>query len=106
VLVDGVSVLSCNAPAGQFEGREIETPEAVSNPLLEQVRAAFVAAGAAQCGYCIPGMVIAATALLRAAPSPDEAAIRTALRPHLCRCGTHTRVLRALRTLAARRAPR
>jgi aerobic-type carbon monoxide dehydrogenase small subunit (CoxS/CutS family) len=105
VLVDGVSVLSCNAPAGQFDGRDIETAEAANDPLLERVRAAFVAAGAAQCGYCVPGMVIAATALLRGTPSPDEAAIRTALRPHLCRCGTHARVLRALRALAARGAP-
>jgi aerobic-type carbon monoxide dehydrogenase small subunit (CoxS/CutS family) len=100
VLVDGSSVLSCNAPVAQFEGRNIETVEAQGNPLLERVRAAFVAAGAAQCGYCIPGMVIAAAALLRATPRPDDRAIREALRPHLCRCGTQARVLRAVRTLA------
>jgi aerobic-type carbon monoxide dehydrogenase small subunit (CoxS/CutS family) len=101
VLVDGASVMSCNAPVGQFEGRDIETVEAAGNPLLERVRAAFIAAGAAQCGYCIPGMVVAATALLRATPKPDERAIREALRPHLCRCGTQVRVLRAVRMLAA-----
>lgn len=101
VLVDGVSTLSCNAPVGQFAGREIETVEAAGNPLLDRVRAAFVEAGAAQCGYCIPGMVIAATGLLRSRAAPDEAAIRAALQPHLCRCGTHVRVLRAVRALAA-----
>ena len=100
VLVDGASVLSCNAPVGQFEGRVIETAEATGNSLLDRVRAAFVAAGAAQCGYCIPGMVIAVVALLRANQKPDEAAIRAALQPHLCRCGTQARVLRAARQLA------
>jgi aerobic-type carbon monoxide dehydrogenase small subunit (CoxS/CutS family) len=100
VLVDGVSMLSCNAPAGQFADREIETVEASDNPVMKRVRAEFVEAGAAQCGFCIPGMVIAATALLRAAPKPDERAIRQALQPHLCRCGTHVRVLRALRALS------
>lgn len=105
VLVDGVSVLSCNAPVGQFAGRAIETVEADDNPMLKRVQAAFVAAGAAQCGYCIPGMVIVATALLRATPRPDERAIRAALQPHLCRCGTQARVLRALRALAAEGAP-
>ena len=101
VLVDGVSVLSCNAPVGQFAGRSIETVEATDNTVMNRVRAEFVEAGAAQCGYCIPGMVIAATALLRSAPRPDEKAIRNALQPHLCRCGTQARVLRALRALAS-----
>jgi aerobic-type carbon monoxide dehydrogenase small subunit (CoxS/CutS family) len=105
VLVDGSSVLSCNAPVGQFQGRDIETVEAARNPTLARVRAAFVAAGAAQCGYCIPGMVIAVTALLRTTPRPDERAIREALRPHLCRCGTQARVLRAVRALAADGSP-
>jgi len=105
VLVDGVSTLSCNAPVGQFAGRAIETAEAAGNPTLKRVREEFVEAGAAQCGYCIPGMVIAATALLRATPSPDERAIRAALQPHLCRCGTQVRVLRALRALAAQGSP-
>jgi aerobic-type carbon monoxide dehydrogenase small subunit (CoxS/CutS family) len=101
VLIDGVSVLSCNAPVGQFQSRDIETVEATHDPTLERVRAAFVAAGAAQCGYCIPGMVIAVTALLRTKPQPDDQTIRQALQPHLCRCGTQARVLRAVRELAA-----
>ncbi|MGB6539013.1 MAG: (2Fe-2S)-binding protein [Xanthobacteraceae bacterium] len=105
VLVDGVSTLSCNAPVGQFAGRDVETVEASTNVTLKRVQAAFVRTGASQCGYCIPGMTIAAAALLMANPQPDEAAIRTALQPHLCRCGTHLRVLRALRALSSEAAP-
>jgi len=101
VLVDGISTLSCNAPVGQFAGRNIETAETVGNPVLTRVQAAFVHAGAAQCGYCIPGMTIAAAGLLIANPRPDESAIRAALQPHLCRCGTHLRVLRALRAVSS-----
>ena len=101
VLVDGTSTLSCNAPVGQFAGRDIQTVEAAGDPVLNRVMTAFVQAGAAQCGYCIPGMVIAATALFRAVARPDEKAIRAALQPHLCRCGTHMRILGALRMLAA-----
>ena len=101
VLVDGASVLSCNAPAGQFAGCDIVTVEAAGDALLDAVGAAFVAAGAAQCGYCIPGMVIAVAGLLRADPRPGETAIRAALQPHLCRCGTHARVLRAVHSLAS-----
>lgn len=101
VLVDGISTLSCSARVGQFSGRDIETVETTTNPMLARVQAAFVQAGAAQCGYCIPGMTIAAAALLSANPQPNEDAIRTALQPHLCRCGTHVRVLRAVRALGS-----
>jgi aerobic-type carbon monoxide dehydrogenase small subunit (CoxS/CutS family) len=105
VLVDGVSTLCCNAPVAQFAGRNIETVEAAVNPIIKCVQAAFVRAGASQCGYCIPGMTIAAAALLTTNPRPDETAIRAALQPHLCRCGTHLRVLRALRALSSEAAP-
>jgi nicotinate dehydrogenase subunit A len=64
---------------------------------LSAVQQAFVDEGAGQCGYCIPGLVIAVTALLHAHPGPDAAQIRAALTPHLCRCGSHPRVLRAVR---------
>ena len=100
VLVDGRSTLTCNAPAGQFAGREIVTIEATHHGRLQAVKAAFVDAGAAQCGYCIPGMVIAIAGLLERVPQPTEGNIREALRPHLCRCGTHARVLEAARSLA------
>ena len=105
VLVDGKSVLSCSAPVGQFAGRDIRTIEAEDEPVLDRVKAAFVAAGAAQCGYCIPGMVIAVTGLLKQSARPAESEIREALRPHLCRCGTHARVLAAVRRLASEGAP-
>jgi len=102
VLVDGRSTLTCNAPAGQFGGRDVVTIEATDHVRLQAVKAAFVAAGAAQCGYCIPGTVIAITGLLERSAHPSEAEIREALRPHLCRCGTHARVLAAARALARR----
>ena len=101
VLVDGRSVLSCNAPVGQFAGRAVHTVESPHHARLQSVKAALVDAGAAQCGYCIPGMVVALAALLERTSRPDDVAIRAALRPHLCRCGTHARVLAAARALAA-----
>jgi isoquinoline 1-oxidoreductase len=103
VIVDDKKVLSCNAPVGQFADRRIQTPETTDDPIVDEVRKAFVEAGAAQCGYCIPGMVMAAAALLKSKPHPDEAEIRTGLQQHLCRCGTQIRVLNAVRHLAKRR---
>ena len=100
VLVDGRSTLSCNVPVGQFPGRDIVTIEATHETALAAVKDAFVDAGAAQCGYCIPGLVIAVTGLLKHNRHPTDADVREALRPHLCRCGTHARVLAAVRALA------
>ena len=102
VLVDGASTLACVRAAADFEGRRIETVEGLGTPeSLGPVQRALLDAGAAQCGYCTPGLVVAITALLRENPHPDDSAIRTALAPHLCRCGAHPRVLRAVRKLAA-----
>jgi aerobic-type carbon monoxide dehydrogenase small subunit (CoxS/CutS family) len=102
VLVDGVSTLSCVTPVAAFAGRAIVTCEGLGGAAaLSAVQQAFVDEGAGQCGYCIPGLVVAVTALLHAHPDPDEAQIRTALTPHLCRCGAHPRVLRAVRRAAA-----
>jgi aerobic-type carbon monoxide dehydrogenase small subunit (CoxS/CutS family) len=100
VMVDGERVLSCNAPMVDFAHKQIVTPECADNPQLLNVRDAFVRAGAAQCGYCIPGMVIAATALLSSNQHPSEQQIRDTLQQHLCRCGSHQRVLQAVRELA------
>ena len=101
VLVDGESVLSCVRPAADFEGRRIETVEALGAPEAPgPVQQALLDERAAQCGYCTPGLVIAITALLRKEARPGEDAVRAALRPHLCRCGAHPRVLRAVRRLA------
>ena len=106
VLVDDESTLACVRPAVDFENRRIETVEGLGTPESPgPVQQALLAEGAAQCGYCAPGLVVAITALLREEPHPDDTTVRAALAPHLCRCGTHPRVLRAVRTLAAARAP-
>ena len=104
VLVDGEAVLSCVRAVSEFQGHEIVTAEGLAaDGRLSDVQRAFVAEGAAQCGYCTPGLVIALTALFRRAANPDPAAIRAALRGHLCRCGSHAAVLRATRRLAQER---
>ena len=101
VLVDGESTLTCMRPAADFEGRRIETVEGLGTPKAPgPVQQALIDERAAQCGYCTPGIVVAVTALLRKDPHPRESAIRAALTPHLCRCGAHPRVLRAVRALA------
>lgn len=101
VLVDGERVLSCNRPVAEFDGAEVVTVEALGEDAAgAQVQAAFIAEGAAHCGYCTPGLVVAATALLKANPSPAEDDIRGALDDHLCRCGSHGSVLAAVRRAA------
>jgi aerobic-type carbon monoxide dehydrogenase small subunit (CoxS/CutS family) len=105
VLVDGAATQSCVRPASEFEGRRIVTVEGLAaGGELSDVQRAFVAEGAAQCGYCTPGLVIAVTALFERTPRPGAAAVRAALSGHLCRCGAHAGVLRAIRRLAAERA--
>ena len=106
VLVDGESTLTCVRSATDFEGRCIETVEGLGTPQdPSPVQQALLDACAAQCGYCTPGLVVAITGLLRRNPYPGEEAVRAALAPHLCRCGAHPRVLRAVRRLAAEEAP-
>jgi nicotinate dehydrogenase subunit A len=100
VLVDGEAVLTCNAAAADFQGRDIVTVEGLAaEGALNAVQQAFILAGAAQCGYCLPGMVVAATALFDANPQPSDDEIKDALASQLCRCGTHARILAALREL-------
>ena len=102
VLVDGESTLSCIRPAAGFAGTRIETAEGLGTPACPgAVQQALIDAGASQCGYCTPGLVVAITGLLRKEPRPDERAIRNALAPHLCRCGAHVRILTAVRALTA-----
>jgi aerobic-type carbon monoxide dehydrogenase small subunit (CoxS/CutS family) len=101
VLADGEKVLSCVRAASEFAGAEIVTPEGLAGHATgAAVQRAFIEEGAAQCGYCTPGIVTAVAALLARDARPDEAAIRAALHDHLCRCGSHSRVLRAVRRLA------
>ena len=104
VLVEGEVVPSCVEPAGSFAGRPIVTAEGIGRPgRLHPVQQAFVEEQAAQCGYCIPAMVLAAKALLDRIPDPSDDDIRSALEGHLCRCGSHPRILQAVRRAA--RAP-
>ena len=102
VLVEGRSVLSCVTPVAVLEGRAIRTVEAlgtVDNP--GPVQRAFIEEQAAQCGYCIPGMMMRAQALLEQNRTPTGAQIRAHMNTNLCRCGTHMRILRAVERAAA-----
>ena len=101
VQVDGQAAYSCLLPVAAAQGRRIRTVEGlgtVENPGLLQK--AFETEQAAQCGYCIAGMIMRAQALLDANPRPTEAQIRAHMQPNLCRCGTHMRILRAVRRAA------
>lgn len=102
VLVDGRSVRSCTTETGRVAGRAVTTLEGLATDgRPHPVQVAFTRAQAAQCGYCLNGMIIATVGLLAVSPDPSDAEIRAALRRHLCRCGTHMEILAAVR-LAAR----
>ena len=105
VIIDGKAVQSCDLPVSAAAGKAVTTVEGIStNGRLHPLQQAFVDEQAAQCGYCITGIIMAAKALLDANPRPSEAEIRTALKGNLCRCGTHHRILRAIRGAAERLA--
>ena len=102
VLVDGEPTLSCVRAVSEFQGREIVTIEGLRDSEIGvAILRAFVAHRATQCGYCTPGIVVATVALLASNPRPNEAEVRDALAQHLCRCGSHARVLAAIRSLIA-----
>jgi isoquinoline 1-oxidoreductase len=105
VQIDGKAVFSCVTPLAAVEGREVRTVEGLGtidrmNPLQQ----AFVEEQAAQCGYCIAGMIMRAQALLDTNPTPSDAEIRSHMQPNLCRCGTHMRILRAIRRASGQAA--
>jgi aerobic-type carbon monoxide dehydrogenase small subunit (CoxS/CutS family) len=102
VLVDGASISSCLMLAVRADGAEITTAEGL--PPDDPVVAAFVAAGALQCGYCIPGFVLMATELLASNPSPDPGTIADHLGGNLCRCGTYLEIRNAIVAAASRKA--
>jgi nicotinate dehydrogenase subunit A len=102
VLVDGVAARSCVLPLKAVAGRAVTTLEGLGQDgMLDPVQRAFIDEQAAQCGYCLNGMIITARAFLSKNPDPTEAEIREALRFNLCRCGTHVEIVRAVQ-LAAR----
>ncbi len=109
VLIDGVAARSCSLPASGAVGREVTTLEGLGSiGNLSPVQQCFVESQAAQCGFCLNGMIMTAHAFLARKPNPSEAEIREALRYNLCRCGAHYEILdavaRAVRLLQARQA--
>jgi nicotinate dehydrogenase subunit A len=101
VLKDGVEIRACVTPISAVVGSAITTCEGLGTPdKLHPLQRAFVAEQAAQCGYCISGMVIAAASLLKQNPTPTLAEIKSGMDGHLCRCGTHLRIVRAIERAA------
>jgi nicotinate dehydrogenase subunit A len=101
VMVDGEAVFSCVTPISALAGRRIRTVEGLGT--LQKpgpMQRAFIEEQAAQCGFCIPGMIMRAQALLERNPSPTQAEIRRHMSPNLCRCGTHMRIVRAVERAA------
>jgi nicotinate dehydrogenase subunit A len=97
VLVDGKPAYACTLPLSAARGRAVTTVEGLgteANP--HRVQRALLEEQAGQCGYCLSGIIIRAAALLESNPAPDEAAVRAALDGHLCRCGAHNRIVRAV----------
>ncbi len=103
VLLDGVLVCSCLVLAAQADGHDVVTVEGLATgDGLHPVQEAFVGAGAVQCGFCTPGLVVATAALLERTPSPTDDEIREALSGNLCRCTGYAKIFDAVRTAAGR----
>ena len=105
VYLDDVPVCACLVAAGQAEGRAVRTVEGLATgDELDPVQEAFVAAGAVQCGFCTPGLIVATHDLLRSTPEPSDAEIREALAGNLCRCTGYEKILDAVRLAVDRMA--
>ena len=103
VIIDGEAVNSCLVLARNAVGKNIETVEGLSDGIhLHPIQQAFIDAGAVQCGFCIPGMIMSAKALLDKNPSPTEEDVRKAIEPNLCRCTGYENIVKAI-LLAAER---
>jgi len=101
VVVDGQAVRSCSIEVSKVAGKKITTLEGLgSSAKPHPIQKAFIDEGAAQCGYCINGMIMTSKALLDRTPDPSEKQIRHALAGNLCRCGTHPRIIRAVKRAA------
>jgi nicotinate dehydrogenase subunit A len=97
VLIDGHSVPACDTPLWAAEGKQVVTVEGLgASGQLHPLQQAFIDEQAAQCGYCLSGILVRAAALLAANPQPSETEVRVALDQHLCRCGSHNRIVRAV----------
>lgn len=101
VLVDGTVAHSCCLLAATMDGREVTTIEGIGDEGLDPVQVAFLETGAVQCGYCTPGFVVSARALLAENPAPSEAEIRRYLTGNICRCSGFAAIVRAVAAAAA-----
>jgi aerobic carbon-monoxide dehydrogenase small subunit len=105
VYLDGTPVCACLVAAGQADGREVRTVEGLADgDRLDPIQEAFVEAGAVQCGFCTPGLLVQAHDLIERRPEPSDAEIREALAGNLCRCTGYEKILEAVCLAAARRA--
>jgi aerobic-type carbon monoxide dehydrogenase small subunit (CoxS/CutS family) len=101
VLLDGQPVRSCVTSIGEAKGKRVTTVEGLERDgRLNPVQEAFLEAGALQCGYCTPGMILGAVALLRRTPKPSEAEIVRGMNGHICRCGAYPRIVQAVQIAA------
>ena len=106
VRLDGVPVCACLVAAGQAQGREVGTVEGLADgDALDPIQQAFIDAGAVQCGFCTPGLLVTAHDLLARDPQPSDGTIREALSGNLCRCTGYEKIMDAVRLAAARTAP-
>ena len=102
VIVNGKAVFSCNSPVSSFANRSITTIEGIgSADKLHPIQESFIKEKAAQCGYCIPGIIMAVKALLDLNPDPDKEMVCEALADNLCRCGAHPQILKAVMRAAS-----
>jgi nicotinate dehydrogenase subunit A len=107
VMVDGNAVASCDTPLWSVADKDVITIEGLgTSERPHPLQSAFIAEQALQCGYCIPGILISAAALLKRNPSPSDADVRAALDRNLCRCGSHNRIVKAVLRAAAEMAAR
>jgi nicotinate dehydrogenase subunit A len=96
VHLDGAAIRSCVYPIGNVQGKVTTLEGLGRGDNLHPLQSAFIEEQAVQCGYCINGMIMQAAAFLNRTPKPTEEQVRQALRPNLCRCGTHIRIIRAV----------
>jgi nicotinate dehydrogenase subunit A len=105
VHIDGKAVRSCVMPVGAVTGKTVVTLEGLGTPAKPHpLQQAFIDEQAVQCGYCINGMIMQAAAFLQTTPKPSEEQIRTAMAENLCRCGTHLRIIRAIKRASEKMA--
>jgi aerobic-type carbon monoxide dehydrogenase small subunit (CoxS/CutS family) len=104
VLIDGMAVLTCLTLAVEAEGKNIITIEGLSkNGTLNTLQEAFIAYGAVQCGFCTPGMLLSATALLSANPNPSRQDIQKALEGNICRCTGYNKIIEAIESVRGKK---